>query len=343
MASNTSGNDNTVMGYQALSSNSSGSNNTAIGSGAMSSGTGTFSDCTAIGYQALQHCVASGNTAIGAQALQACTSGTGNTAMGYQAGLSLTTATGNTAMGYQALTAVCGNNNTAGGFQALQNCTGSANTGFGSSVMPSVTGNNNTCCGHAALPSLTSGGNNTVVGSQAAGNIVTGSRNVVIGASANTLGDNSDCVIIGAGVTGTASAQIRIGLSGSQTTCHIAGIRGITTINNNAINVVVDSSNQLGTVSSSQRYKTNIRPIERQTDRLMKLRPVEFVYTKHLDSKLATKQEYGLIAEEAKDVYPDMAVYNDGQLETLDYQRMCIYMLREIQDLVRDSSQKGER
>jgi hypothetical protein len=58
--------------------------------------------------------------------------------------------------------------------------------------------------------------------------------------------------------------------AGRQTRCYIAGIRDITTAIDDAIPVVVDSASQLGTVSSSKRFKKEIKPIEATISRLAK-------------------------------------------------------------------------
>jgi hypothetical protein len=41
----------------------------------------------------------------------------------------------------------------------------------------------------------------------------------------------------------------------------MAGIRSVTTVNANAVPMVIDSAGQLGTVSSSRRFKSEIKPM----------------------------------------------------------------------------------
>ena len=54
---------------------------------------------------------------------------------------------------------------------------------------------------------------------------------------------------------GTEAGVIRIGTAGSQTSTYIAGIYGVTTSINGAVEVMIDSNGNLGTVSSSsQRF-----------------------------------------------------------------------------------------
>jgi hypothetical protein len=68
----------------------------------------------------------------------------------------------------------------------------------------------------------------------------------------------------------------------------------------------VDSNGQLGTLTSSRRFKEQIRDMGDSSNALMKLRPVTFLYKPEYDNGQRTLQ-YGLIAEEVAEVYPDFA------------------------------------
>jgi hypothetical protein len=100
------------------------------------------------------------------------------------------------------------------------------------------------------------------VGINAGAKLTTGSNNIDIG---------------NVGVAGEANT-IRIGATGKQTATYITGIRGITTVNANGIPVVIDSAGQLGTVSSSQRFKDEIRSMDSTSEAVLRLKPVTFHY-----------------------------------------------------------------
>ena len=70
--------------------------------------------------------------------------------------------------------------------------------------------------------------------------------------------------------------EVRLGSGQNKT--FIAGIRGKTTGAANAVSVLIDSNGQLGTVSSSRRYKEDIVDMGDATDRLLDLRAVLFRY-----------------------------------------------------------------
>ncbi len=257
------------------------------------------------------------NTAVGGNALISLSTGPGNTAIGFQTLRANTTGANNTGLGSLSLTSnVSGNNNTAAGFFALQNTTGSNNTGLGTST----------------LVFNTVGSNNTAVGSNAGGTIglIGGSRNVFIGAFAgNVLANGSDNIYISHNGAATESNTIRIGTNSTRT--FIAGIRNVTTGVANAIPVVIDSNGQLGTVSSSRRFKEHIEEIGAASEVLYRLRPVSFLYKPEYGGRPDLPQ-FGLIAEEVAKVAPELVAYdNDGKPHTVNYQFLLPLLLNEMQ------------
>jgi trimeric autotransporter adhesin len=368
LQNNTTGAGNSALGYQALSFNTTGSNNTAGGLAALNNNTtgnnntaygalslvvnSTGDNNTAYGYGALNaNTTGQGNTASGVSALQSNTSGYENTANGYEALRVNTTgfwntATGfralfannsdrNTAIGYSALTAnTTGHSNTAMGANALTNNTiGRENTAQGSSALfANIMGSGNTAIGRAALADLQAGNHNTAVGEGALGN-ATGNDNVAVGRSAgSSVSTGSSNILIGTSVVGGSSdsGTIRIG-NQDQIRTFVAGIRGVSTGLANAVNVLIDSAGQLGTVSSSRRFKEDIQDMNGASSGLLRLRPVTFRYQQAYQD--GTKPlDYGLIAEEVFEVFPDLVVKGlDGEVQTVQYQKLTPMLLNEVQ------------
>ena len=58
----------------------------------------------------------------------------------------------------------------------------------------------------------------------------------------------------------------------------------------------IDSSGKLGTMTSSRRFKEEVKPMERRRETLFTLRPVTFRYKKEIDP--AGLPQFGLVAEE---------------------------------------------
>ena len=93
---------------------------------------------------------------------------------------------------------------------------------------------------------------------------------------------------------------------------------------------MVNAAGRLGTTTSSRRFKDDIRDIAAQSDGLMKLRPVAFRYKPEIDP--IGFKEYGLVAEEVAQVYPEMVINDDqGRPETIRYQLLDPLLLNELQ------------
>ena len=310
------GGSNTATGYQSLQSNTTGTNNTATGHSALSSNTVGASNA-AFGDVALSSNISgSNNTASGFGALFLNGSGGSNTATGSQALVNNTTGSSNTASGAQAsFSNGGGNNNTATGAGALAS---------------SVSGSSNTAVGYQALfNSLAS--NNTAIGIQALFNNSTGTNNIAIGVAAGSSvsSGNSNNIHVGALGSSADASTIRIG--SGQTSFFTAGVRGVTTGTNNAVPVLIDTNGQMGTVSSYNRFKEDVQDMADSSGGLLRLRPVTYRY-KQPYADGSKPVDYGLIAEEVAEVYPDLVVRGtDGQVETVQYQKLTPMLLNELQ------------
>jgi hypothetical protein len=357
LRSNDTGSFNTALGAGTLFSNA-GDQNTAAGVAALlSNATGNFN--TADGAFALfSNTVGSNNTATGVNTLFSNTHGSSNTAIGGRALFSNIEGHDNTAVGYVALFANvgdpssgAGNWNSALGSYALSNNTGAANSAVGfNALLSNTTGNGNTAMGASALVSNTTGSNDTAVGIDAFTNNSSGTNNTAVGSSAldeNTTGDGNTAVGVAAlshNTTGSnntvlggfagqgvvaANNVICIGANGADVsnTCFIGNIRGVTTINNNAIPVLIDSAGQLGTASSSRRFKREIKPMNKASEAILALKPVTF----HYKSDKANIPQFGLIAEEVAEVNPDLVVRDEnGEIYTVRYEAVNAMLLNEF-------------
>jgi hypothetical protein len=268
------------------------------------------------------------NTAEGDDALFSLTTGVNNTAIGFNALYSNTTGIGNTAIGFDALYSnTTGSANTAIGGGLFSNTTGSENTAIGGGLYINTIGGFNTAIGNDAL-FYNTGSNNTAIGFHALIDQTTGSNNIALGFNAGfylTTGSNN--IDIGNWGAGGESNRIRIGTAGTQRSTLIAGIRGVTTQRPDAVPVVIDSAGQLGTVSSSRRFKKEIKPMDQTSEAVLGLKPVTFHYKS--DSK-GTPQ-FGLIAEEVAQVNPDLVVRDeDGKPYTVRYEAVNAMLLNEF-------------
>lgn len=304
------GTDNIFFGKSAGNFTLTGTQNVGIGSNTLallSAGTPTV----AIGYQSMANGIVSGagsngsNVAIGASSLYSVTSGFTSVAIGASALNAMLTTQQFTGLGASALARATSSNSSTGiGYQACYGVTSAGNNqSIGSSTLNSgsLTGAYNTAFGYLAGSAFTT---------SETSNICINNNGVIA--------DSHTCRIGAA--TGSGNQQLA--------TTFIHGIRGITTVNNNAIAVLVDSAGQLGTVSSSVRYKNNIEDMGNLSSLVMKLRPVTFDFK----NKPNHKKQIGLIAEEVKEIIPSLVVHNqDSEVESVKYHDLSILLLNEIQ------------
>jgi hypothetical protein len=333
---------NLAEGYLALAGLTTGTYNTGIGTFSLLSLTdGNFN--TGIGAGTLLLNTAAENTATGAAALLSNTAGTENTANGAFALFNNSQGSNNVAVGFQTLssntiggqnTAIGANalhsnttapSNTAMGWQALfNNEIGVSNTAIGSQALAgNLDGYQNSAIGDQALSGNSSGGQNTVIGYHAASNITTGSMNVVMGGT-NIAGsiageeirtaDNVIC--IGSGNPGA-------NISGS---CFISNILGVAVT---GIPVVINGFGQLGTMTSSARFKDEIKPMDKASEAILALKPVTFRYKKEIDTKGIP--QFGLVAEHVAKVDPDLVIRDaDGKPYTVRYEAVNAMLLNEF-------------
>jgi predicted ribosome quality control (RQC) complex YloA/Tae2 family protein len=110
--------------------------------------------------------------------------------------------------------------------------------------------------------------------------------------------------------------------------CYIENIFGETSAS--GIPVIVNSNNQLGTTTSSKRFKENIKPMDKASETLYMLAPVIFQYKKEFDP--ARTSQFGLVAEEVEKVNPDLVVRDaDGAVYTVRYDAVNAMLLNEFQ------------
>lgn len=240
-----------------------------------------------------------GNTAVGSSALSAITTGILNTAVGADALAANVDGTGNTSVGNTALSA-----NTSGRF--------------------------NTAAGHFTLAASTTGEHNSAFGYGALANLSTGSYNTALGNGAGsvlTSGDNN--IYIGSNGVSSESNTIRIGNASAPPAATY--IQGIALRPVSGGQVFVNNQGQLGTTTSSIRYKEDVEDLGAVSRRLFDLRPVSFRYRPEYDDGSGMLQ-YGLVAEEVEEVFPELVLRGrDGRPESVRYNLLSVLLLNELQ------------
>src|SRR6266540_3426494 len=287
-----------------------------------------------------------GNTAEGQNALLSRTTGGFNTAVGWLSLRALTTGSYNTGVGAGTLVLNSGDENTAtgagalllnttgaqntanGAFALFSNTTGIENVANGSQALYSnTTGSENTANGQAALVNNTTGADNTANGVTALRNNTTGDNNIAVGSIAGfnlTTGDNN--IDIGNEGVAAEADTIRIGTVGTQTATFIAGIDGVAVA---GTAVVVNASGQLGVAASSQRFKDEIKPMDKASEAILALKPVTFRYKQEIDPEGIP--QFGLVAEDVEKVNPDLVARDaKGEVYTVRYEAVNAMLLNEF-------------
>ena len=202
---------------------------------------------------------------------------------------------------------------------SLNGSVSSNNIGVGVSTLGSSTGTYNIAVGTSALNANTTGANNVVLGGLAGQAIVTGSGNVLIGKSANVdSSGRNNAVVIGNGITSGAR-------DGGLFMQHYAASLIATT----AGWYTGDGGNQLVELTSSRKYKTNIRPLESLGDKFDNLVSVRYQGLNDPENR----EQIGLIAEDVEETFPEFVTYKEGEVQGLVYDRIIALAIKEIQDL----------
>jgi hypothetical protein len=144
-------------------------------------------------------------------------------------------------------------------------------------------------------------------------------------AGGNLTADDGQNIDIGHSGFAGDNRTTRIGSSTLR--AFIAGIRGVTTGNADALPVVIDSAGQLGTMNSSRRFKNEIKPMDQTSQAILGLKPVTF----HYKSDTKGTPQFGLIAEEVAKVNPDLVVRDaQGEVYTVRYEAVNAMLLNEF-------------
>ncbi len=127
----------------------------------------------------------------------------------------------------------------------------------------------------------------------------------------------------------TANNVICIGADGNNVdnSCYIGQIFGATSSGGAAVSV--NSNGRLGTMTSSRRFKEEIKPMDETSEVLLALKPVTFRYKKDIDP--AGTSQFGLVAEEVEKVNPDLIVRDkEGKPYSVRYDQVNAMLLNEF-------------
>jgi Chaperone of endosialidase len=155
--------------------------------------------------------------------------------------------------------------------------------------------------------------------------LTTGDNNIDIG-SVGVAGE-SNTIRIGQLVPVVPNAPDGV-LLPPHTATFIAGIYGEATSDAASTTpVVIDMNGNLGTAASSERFKQDIKPMDKSSEGLLALKPVTF----HYKSDTKDTPQFGLVAEEVAKVNPNLVVRDaKGEIYTVRYDAVNAMVLNEF-------------
>src|SRR5439155_25550103 len=107
----------------------------------------------------------------------------------------------------------------------------------------------------------------------------------------------------------------------------IAGISGVTVAG--GVGVIVDTNGQLGTVVSSERFKDEVKPMDKASEAILALKPVTFRYKHEFDPDGIP--QFGLVAEQVEKVKPALVARDEqGRPFTVRYEAVNAMLLNEF-------------
>jgi hypothetical protein len=151
------------------------------------------------------------------------------------------------------------------------------------------------------------------------------SNNTATGAGAlltNTTGTDNTATGVNAllkNTTGTGNTATGVSALQSNTTA----------FNNTAEGHGATASGELGTLTSSARFKKEIKPMDKASEAILALKPVTFRYKKELDPEGIP--QFGLVAEQVEKVSPDLVARDaDGKVYSVRYEAVNAMLLNEF-------------
>ena len=90
---------------------------------------------------------------------------------------------------------------------------------------------------------------------------------------------------------------------------------------------------------SSVAYKENIEDLEVDSSLIHSLRAVSYDYKKKYKDfgyNVKDGKQMGLISEEVAETIPELAIMKDGKPKNVDYQKLAVVLLAEVQNLKKE-------
>jgi hypothetical protein len=288
---------------------------------------------TAVGTNALNAAITGRNTAVGANALLVATAGR------YTVGTASQSTTTVTGVGTNWFAEMVGATIVFSGgqvglitaFNSVTSLTVTTSQTVASTTYTIYLSYNGNCAiGFNCGGGVTTGHYNTLMGYNAGATITTGYHNICIGFGADTSATVANSISIGRSASATVDNAVAIGtVTANVANGFFCQHRGPITVAYNVAGFIA-GTNELVEITSSRRFKTNIRDLEEVSDKFDRLRPVRFNPKEGYGD--VESEHIGLIAEEVEELWPEFVTHDtEGRTAGMIYDRMISVLIKEMQ------------
>lgn len=157
------------------------------------------------------------------------------------------------------------------------------------------------------------------------------SNQITLNSGTNTLTLNPD------GMTATSSCTVeRLIVTGTGAPSGVGNysINSIGVFNSNSVDgmqVVVDSSGNIGTSGSTREIKKDIRPLDfGESECIYQMQPKKYFYKRDNENK---HEQLGYIAEEMGDIDKRLTIFTEDDYKDVKYDRIVVYLVEEVKKL----------
>ena len=268
-----------------------------------------------------------------------------NSFIGYNAGLNNTTGRKNVFLGFRA-----GETNSTGFLNVfLGNQTGKNNVDGNQNIfigegsgLNNTGGDDNVFIGINSGQINTNGNANIYIGPQAGQNVISKSGNIFIGYQAGGLSGGSNNIFLGSSAGLYEANSFRLIIESNPTYLFTPLIYGDFVGRTLHINGTL-SANVMAK-SSDIRLKSDVETIGSTIDQVMRLNPVSFRFTDPPLNEYSLPEgvQFGLIAQELEEVFPELVLTDPNGYKMVDYSSLSSLLIPAIQELKSEMEQKDE-
>jgi hypothetical protein len=104
---------------------------------------------------------------------------------------------------------------------------------------------------------------------------------------------------------------------------------------------MIDANGHLGSTTSSERFKDEVKPMDKASEAILALKPVTFHYKKEFDPDGIP--QFGLVAEQVEKVRPDLVARDkEGRPYSVRYEAVNAMLLNEFLKEHKTVQKQGE-